>query len=419
MPTELLDIIEIVRKQEEWRAKSTLNLIASENVLSPIARSLIDSDFNHRYAEGDIGHREYQGAQFIDELETIVVRLSKELFESAHVEHRAISGALSNMATYYALSKPGNHIFALEVPSGAHISFREFGTAGARGLEVHDIPFDHEKMNIDLDKFIPMIEKVEPAIITLGGSLFLFPHPVRQIKKACSTLETKIHYDGAHVLGLIAGKEFQDPLKEGADVVTGSTHKTFPGPQGALMLMNEKKVYKKVSRAIFPGLVSNHHLGRMAPLAITLLEMLEFGKVYAKQTVSNAKTLGKVVDDLGLQVLARNQGYTESHQIVIDIQECGGGKRTAVALEQAGIIANKNLIPCDDVNCVDDPSGLRLGVQEITRMGMKETEMEQVGELLASIMLKREKKEQVREKVKKLVSLFNDPQFCFKLDGEG
>ncbi|MHA1681565.1 MAG: serine hydroxymethyltransferase [Promethearchaeota archaeon] len=416
VPSEIGEIVAITKNQDEWRGSQTLNLIASENVVSPVARSLIENDFNHRYAEGDIGSREYQGARYIDELETIVVKYVKQLFKCKFVEHRAISGAIANMAVYFGLGKPGDDILSLQVPNGAHISFREFGTAGARGLKVHDIPFDASKMNIDLDKLIVEIEAVKPKIITLGGSLFLFPHPVKEIKNACEPYGTMVHYDSAHVLGLIAGGQFQDPLGEGADVMTGSSHKTFPGPQGALMLTNDKKVYRRVSRAIFPGLVSNHHLGRMAPLAVTLFEMMEFGKDYAIQTIKNAKKLGKVLDDLGLAVVAKDLGYTESHQIVVDVVDHGGGLIVARKLEDANIIANKNLIPCDDVGCVEDPSGIRLGVQELTRMGMAEAEMEVVGDLLASVLLDREPAAAVKGKVLKLVQEFNVPRYCFPLD---
>ncbi len=407
-------VASIVKEQNDWRG-STLNMIASENIASPLARSLIDSDFNHRYAEGGIGCREYQGAKFIDELETIVVGLSKQLFNCSFVEHRAISGALANMAIYYGLAKPGQKVFTLSVPEGAHISFREFGTAGARGLQVLDIPFDTERMNIDLEKFIMAIEKEKPQLITLGGSLFLFPHPVREIKKACASLDTRIHYDGAHVLGLIAGKQFQDPLAEGADVLDGSTHKTFPGPQGALIMTNEEKVYKKVNRAIFPGLVSNHHLGRMAPLAITLMETLEFGEAYALQIVNNAQHLGKVLDDSGLDVLAKNHGYTRSHQVIINVSKVGGGAFVARALEEANIIANKNLIPCDDQSCVHDPTGLRLGVQELTRYGMKEPQMDVVGSLIADVLLKKDSTDGIKTRVTKLHSDFTTPAYCYKV----
>ncbi|MHA1794263.1 MAG: serine hydroxymethyltransferase [Promethearchaeota archaeon] len=417
IPPEIFEIIDIVKKQDDWRSKQTLNLIASENILSPLAQRVFYSDFHHRYAEGNIWHREYQGTKFIDELEQIVVDLAKKIFNAHFIEHRAISGGLANMAVYYALTKPDQHIFALSVPEGAHISFREFGVAGARGLHVHDIPFDKEKMNIDVEAFNREIERVKPDLITLGGSVFLFPHPISQIKRTCEEFGTRIHYDGAHVLGLIAGQQFQDPLKEGVDVLTGSTHKTFPGPQGALIMMNEKKIYKKINRAIFPGLVSNHHLGRMAPLAITLIEMDYFGKDYARQIISNAKALGKALDDNGFDVLAKDYGYTASHQIAVNVKGLGGGKSLAKNLEDGNIIANKNLLAIDNVNNVDDPSGLRFGVQEVTRKGMKENEMGVIAGLIRDALLKKEKKDIIKEKVQNLLEEFKETKFCFPISG--
>lgn len=220
-----------VSNQNYWRGNETINLIASENSISNLAKSLSYSDFAHRYAEGVVYHREYQGQKYQDEIEQITVNSVKNLFSCEYADVRAVSGTTANIAIYYGLCKRNDPMFSLFVPNGAHISMRKFGGAGLRGLKIFDIPFDYENYNIDMDLFGNLILGVKPVLITLGASVFLFPHPVKEIKEICTETDTLIHYDGSHVLGLIAGGEFQDPLGEGADLLMGSTHKTFPAPQ--------------------------------------------------------------------------------------------------------------------------------------------------------------------------------------------
>lgn len=409
-------VIELVKSQEEWRGKSTINLIASENVMSPLARALHISDFAHRYAEGDVWHREYQGAAYIDEVEDMCLELASEVFGAKYVDLRPISGALANLAVFFGLASPGDSIISLQVPSGGHISFREFGAAGCRGLVVYDIPFSHEDMNIDLEALSEVVEKAKPKIITLGGSLFLFPHPVEEVSKIASEVGAYVHYDAAHVLGLIAGGCFQRPLEEGADVVTASTHKTFPGPQGGAVFTNREDVFSRVRPAIFPGLVSNHHLHRLPSLAVTLLEFKLFGKEYAKQVVRNAKALGKALYEDGFKVLCPHKEFTESHQIAVDVTEFGGGASAAKRLEEANIIVNKNLLPWDKVSMAESPSGIRIGSQEVTRYGMKEGEMEQIAELISDALRSRRPIEQVKSDVEKLRREFPSVHYCLSIE---
>jgi glycine hydroxymethyltransferase len=240
------------------------------------------------------------------------------------------------------------------------------------------------------------------------------------VKKICNEFGTILHYDGSHVLGLIAGGEFSQPLAEGADILLGSTHKTFPGPQGAVVLSsnrdNNPKYFKKVQRAIFPGLVSNHHLWRLPPLAITLLEMREFGAHYAKQVIANAQALAKALDRESIPVLAKSLGYTQSHQVLVDVAEFGGGGTAAKQLEIANIICNKNLLSKDDINkAMENPSGLRLGTQEMTRWGLKEGDMKTVAHFFRQIIIDKESPEKIQKEVISFRSKFDTIQFS--LDG--
>lgn len=408
-------IVDAVEGSQEL-FKHSLPMIASENVTSPLVRQVLASDLSHRYAEGQVGHRFYQGCGFVDVIEGKAVQLAKELFRAPHVNVQPVSGVNCNIAAFFALARPGDKLIALAVPSGGHISHARFSAAGIRGLKIYTHPFDNKIMNVDADRMAKNILKVKPKVVMFGASLFLFPHPLEEAREACDEVGASIVYDGAHVLGLIAGGQFQDPLREGADVVTGSTHKTFPGPQGGLILC-QKKYAAAIDEAIFPGTVSNFHLHHKAALAITLAEMKQFGKAYARQVVKNAQALGAYMDELGFTVLCKELGYTKSHQIAVDVSKNGGGSKWAAKLERANIITNKNLFPWDDVNGTDNPSGLRLGTQELTRIGMREREMKEVAKLFRRVIIDREQPEKVKKDVIHLKSQYQTVQYCF--DGDG
>jgi len=270
-------------------------------------------------------------------------------------------------------------MMCLSVASGGHISMakKKFGgTAGAvHGLEVEYLPLDEKRMNIDTDAAAKRIAEVKPKIVTLGGSLFLFPHPVKELSKVAKENGAHVMYDAAHVSGLIAGGQFQDPLREGAEVMTCSTHKTLPGPQHGMILCT-KELAESVNKAVFPGVVSNHHLHAVAALAVALTEMLEFGREYTSQIVKNAKALGKALHDNGLNVLCPDLGFTASHTVVVDITKQGDGGTLEQKLESANIILNRNLLPWDprEGRHYKNPGGIRLGTSEVTRLGMKEGE---------------------------------------------
>ncbi len=414
MSEEHLKIIEkCVDNQNLWRGKKTINLIASENMLSQTAKSVSYSDFAHRYAEGVVHHREYQGQRYHDEIEQIAIDSVKNLFGCKFADVRCPAATIANIAIYYGLCKYGDKIFTLSVPNGAHISMRKFGGAGLRGLKIFDIPFDNDSYNIDMDLFGNLILGLKPNLITLGASVFLFPHPIREIKKICEDIGTIIHYDGSHVLGLIAGGEFQNPIVEGADVLMGSTHKTFPGPQGAIICTNNENLFHNIERGIFPGTVSNHHLHRLPPLAIVCEEMNKFGRNYAKQIIKNAKAFGTELDKKGFKVLGKNLGYTESHQILVDLSEFGKGLKNAQLLEQADIITNKNLIHGDEVNFASNPSGLRLGVQEMTHLGMKEPEFKIIAEFFKRIIINDENPNKIKREVNEFRSKFLNINYSF------
>ncbi|RLF87819.1 serine hydroxymethyltransferase [Thermococci archaeon] len=408
-------VLEFVEMHEKWRA-STINLIASENVTSPSVTRAVASGFMHKYAEGWPRQRYYQGCKYIDEVELIGVDLFCKLFKSDFADLRPISGTNANQAAFFGLTNAGDKAIVLHTSHGGHISHMPFGAAGMRGLEVHTWPFDNEEFNIDVDKAAQMIREVEPKIIVFGGSLFPFPHPVKELAPVAKEVGAYVVYDAAHVLGLIAGGKFQDPLREGADVVTSSTHKTFPGPQGGAILYKDLgEDTAKLQWAIFPGVLSNHHLHHMAGKVITAAEMLEFGKAYAEQIVKNAKTLAEALAEEGFKVIGEDKGFTESHQVIVDVSELheAGGGWAAPLLEEAGIILNKNLLPWDPLEKVNTPSGLRIGVQEMTRVGMMEDDMKEIARFMRRVLLDREDPKKVEKEVFEFRRQFQKVYYSF------
>lgn len=394
---------ELLGKHHEWM-KTTINLIASENVPSPAVREMLTTDFGNRYAEGSPGERVYAGCIYIDQVEFLAIDLAKQLFKAEHVNVQPVSGVLANLATYTALSEPGDTMMCLPISCGGHISMgkKKFGgTAGAvHGLKIEYLPFDEKRMNLDVDAAVKKIEEIKPKILLFGGSVFLFPHPVGELSDVAKENGARVVYDAAHVIGLIGGKQFQDPLREGAEVVTCSTHKTLPGPQHGMILC-EEGLGEAIDHAVFPGVVSNHHLHAVAGVAIALAEMLEFGESYTAQIVKNARTLGKELHDRGFKVLCPDQNFTSSHTLLVDITEHGDGGTLEKRLEESNIVLNRNLLPWDirEGRHYKNPGGIRLGTSEVTRLGMKEKEMAEVAEFIKRVIIDGEKSDRVASDV--------------------
>ena len=426
----ILKLIEATRKHELYRDEECINMIASEGLKSPAVNQMLSlsHDLECRYAEGENdleGHvkkRYYQGQKYISQIEDYATDIMKSLFKTDWADVRLVSGTHANLATFKGLSlaSKNNKMVVTPLSCGAHISHDYTGLAGnILGLDNINHVYDVDEFNIDPDKSAYVIRAAKPGIVTFGGSLFLFPHPVKELRAVCEEVGAYVAYDASHVLGLIAGGEFQDPLREGADFITSSTHKTFPGPQGGVIMGSPtnpalEKAVKKIQFAIFPLSASNTHLGRLPALSIAALEMKLFGAKLARQTVKNAQTAGQHLYENGVKVLAEKKGFTQSHQIAVDIRNFGGGKKIAQDLEDANIILNKNLLPYDDQSSKDDPSGLRIGFQDVTRRGFKEGDVKHLCDLMLDVIKGKRKPAQVKEDVLSLKKEFNQVKYCFQ-----
>lgn len=380
----------LIKEHEAWFSR-TLPLVASENLASMAVRKALSSDMGQRYAEGPPGDRIYAGCRYMDKVEEVTMDLARKLFGGDFVDVRPISGLIANLSVYSGLTTPGDTIVSLSTASGGHISSESKesqGTAGfVHGLRVEYFEYDVKKLNIDVDRSLKKMsnlrrEKKSPKVVTFGASLFLFPHPLRDMVERIREMGATVLYDGAHVAGLIAGGEFQNPMKEGADLLTFSTHKTMFGPQGGL-IVGRSEFREKVSLGVFPGTTSNHHPNLVAGKALALAELMEFGKIYARDVISNARALAEALSESGENVLGEALGFTRSHQVVLDTTKYGGGIKAEKLLESVNIITNRQSFPREPYTPRPGvPEGLRLGTSELTRLGFSNSDMEEVAAII-------------------------------------
>jgi len=404
------EVESLIGQQNEWRMRC-INLIASENVMSRRARAQAGSDFVHRYAEGHPGERYYRGTSFIDSVENSLKSNLKMLFKCTHCEVRAISGTNANEAVFSRLISHNDIVMVNSTPGGGHISHHKQGSVGKFTRNIVDFPLTKDGYHIDVAKTKDLINTVKPRMIVLGKSLFLFPEPVADLVDVCKDNKVTIVYDAAHVLGLIAGKRFQDPLREGADLVSASTHKTFFGSQRGLILSNmEDTLWRKIDRGAFPGSSSNHHLDTLAQLAICTYEVMEFGQQYAEDVIANAKALAEALNHLGFDVEAKEFGFTESHQVAVNVKKFNGGEKVSINLEMNDIILNMNMLPHEALSTFDHPEGIRLGVQEMTRFGMGKDEMIRIAELMKECIID---KKNVKEEINRFRQAYQEVKYSF------
>lgn len=388
------DILSLVKKHEEWRGKQCLNLIPSENVMSPAVRGLLSSELAHRYTARD---HFYMGTHFTDEIENYGEELAKTVFKAETADLRPLSGHIADLIVLANLTKPQDILLCCSPDNGGYPGMWKEGLAGLLHLRTTAFPFSKEKWNIDIERAEKVIQRVKPKIIIFGGSLILFPHPVKQLAKAAHDVDAQVGFDGSHIMGLIAGQQFQDPLREGAQVLFGSTHKTFFGPQGGIILAG-KECGQFLKEKIYPAFVDNAHWNRIAALTLALAEMKKFGKAYAKQVIANAKELAKALHDYGFPVICQRLGFTQSHQVIVNFGDYDKGRAVAEKLQSANIITD----------CV-----VRIGTCEVTRRGMKKKEMLKIAELIKRTLIDRENLGKIKKDVAKLSADFQSIEYCF------
>lgn len=399
--TSLLD------KHEAYR-DTCLNLIASENTPSPLVEALFDERLARRYGNysgTDLYRRNYKGNRYIAEIEAYTQALAKDLFGAAYVDFRPLSGNIAGIGTTFALAKPGDT--ALEVHNGHHYAEKLLSSPLKVELRSIPIPWDGQRSNINLDATLALIAEYKPSIVNVGSGVFLFPQPVRELKQAMreANPDAYLIYDASHVIGLIAGRRFQAPFNEGADVIISSTHKTLAGPQGGMILTNDASIAERVAKGLYPLLMSNHHLNRLPALAGTFIEWMACGEAQADAIVTNAKALGSALAERGVPILGADLGFTESHTLILIVDKYGEGGALANHLEACHIIAGAaGLAP--EVGT----SGLRMGVQEVTRWGMTPADAPDIADCIVAA-LSGESPENLKPEVAKVARRFDTIQF--------
>ncbi len=353
-------------RHQRWRAEECLNIIPSENITSHAVRQLLASDLGHRYRADD---NFYKGSRYLDEVETLGEKIACEVFGSDWASLRPLSGHSADMIMISTLTKPGGSILSVNPANGGYPGISDQGYPPFINVRNLYFPFDPERMDIDVDKARALIEDEKPSLVVFGQSFFLFPHPIKDLAGACRSAGSQVAFDASHVMGLLAGGEFQNPLREGADLVVGSTHKSFFGPQGGIMF-GTKTTEPTVKSRQFPGLVDNAHWNRVAALAWALDEFRRNGKKYATQVIANSKALAKALHEGGVPVKCADYGFTQSHQVILDLGDQERIDQFASNLEEANIIADR---------------GMRFGTSELTRRGMKPREMEKIAEMVVAV----------------------------------
>lgn len=388
------EILSLVEKHEEWRGKQCLNLIPSENVMSPTVRGLLSSDLGHRYTAKD---RFYMGTHFTDEIEQYGEELAKQVFKADAADLRPLSGHIADLIFLANFTKPNDALMCVSPDDGGYPGMWENGLAGLLRLKAVPFPFSKHNMNIKVEEAKEAIRRLKPRIVIFGASLITFPQPVKDLVGIARENGATVGFDGSHVMGLIVGEKFQDPLREGAQALFGSTHKTFFGPQGGIILAN-KEFGEIIKAKIYPAFVDNAHWNRIAALTLALAEMKNFGKVYAEQVIRNSQTLAKALHDYEFPVVCQHLGFTQSHQVILDYGGYEQGRVFAERLQHANII----------VDCV-----VRVGTCEITRRGMKIDEMLKIAELIKRATIDTEPREKIKKDVAKLCSEFQKVEYCF------
>lgn len=376
-------------QHERFTDYECINLYAGTNIMNPRAAAFLTSSVSSRPSLGYPGDKYETGLGYAEQIEIMASEVVKRLFSCQFVEFRVGSGSLANLYAYMACTRPGDRILALPASAGGHATHHAEGAAGLYGLEVHSIPFDGTRMEVDLAELRQEVHRLQPRLIILGSSLALMPYPVREVRALADEVGAYVMFDAAHLSGLIAGGEFQQPLAEGAHLMTCSTYKSFGGPAGGLVLTNEPELAERLDHIAYPGLTANFDLARTAALVVAGSDLLAFGADYARTCIANARTLAAALAERGVAVHGPvERGYTLSHHIALPAASYGGGTTAARRLEQANLLLSGIGLPLPE--CAGDYNGLRIGTQEITRWGMRPDDMHGLADLLARSLSNKE-----------------------------
>jgi glycine hydroxymethyltransferase len=378
----------LVRAHDRWRGRSVFNLLPSENAVSPTARRYLASDLAGRYTlpieadwHGEKIDNSYTGTRYTDAIERLGNAAAARLFHGRFATVRPLSGHIAALSALVPLLPPKSRLLAIETKDGGYDGYMPGYIPALFDYTVRPLPASGPGHRVDAALAIETIQRERPNAVILGQSFFLFPYPLREIAEAAHAQGALVFYDASHVLGLVAGGEFQDPLREGADVLFGSTHKSFPGPQGGILVTDREDLFRQLEPALVWRIFDNAHWNRIAGVTQTLLEMERVGAPYAHTVVLNSGALGRALSERGIPLVAEEFGFSRSHQLHIDPERL----RAAHGLGPAALARR-----LERQRLLIDLVG-RIGTAEATRLGLTPEDMPRLADLFVRGGIRKEK----------------------------
>ena len=371
----------LIAENRQIHDVSSINLNPATNVMNPRAEQILSSGLGSRPSLGYPGAKYEMGLEAIEQIEIIAAELAAEVFGARYAEFRLASGAMANLYAFMATCKPGDPIIVPPDVIGGHVTHHIAGAAGLYGLQVHSAPIDADAYTVDIEGLAKLAGEIRPKLITIGGSLNLWKHPVREIRAIADKVGAYVLFDAAHLCGIIAGREWQQPLEEGAHLMGCSTYKSLGGPPSGLLMTNDAELAARIDRIAYPGLTANFDVAKTASLALSLLDWKEFGPSYAQQMRATARKLAQELDARGIPVFGGERNFTDSHQLAVCAERFGGGHQAAKRLRLANVLASGIGLPLAPI--AGDFNGLRFGTPEIVRWGMTEGDMPELADIVA------------------------------------
>ena len=370
----------LAAENREIHERECFNLNPATNVMNPRAEALLASGIGSRPSLGYPGDKYEMGLEAIEEIEVICAELCAEVFDAKYAEIRVPSGAIANLYGFMAICQPGDTIIAPPAQIGGHVTHHAAGCAGLYGLKTLEAPVNEDGYTIDIEGLRTLAHSARPKLITVGASLNLFEHPVREVRAIADEVGALVLFDAAHQCGIIAGKAWANPLTEGAHLMTMSTYKSLGGPAGGLIVTNDAEIARRLDAIAFPGMTANFDAAKSAALAMTMTDWLTHGRAYADEMIATSRAFAAALDAAGIPVYGKTQNFTRSHQFAVEAAPFGGGQTASKTLRKAGFLACGIGLPIAPVE--GDLNGLRIGTPELGRWGVTR---ESVGEIAALV----------------------------------
>ena len=380
----LSEINHLADRNRDIHERECFNLNPATNVMNPKAEALLSSGIGSRPSLGYPGDKYEMGLEAIENIEIIAAQLCAEVFDAAYAEIRVPSGAIANLYGFMATCKPGDTIIVPPASIGGHVTHHLAGCAGLYGLRIVEAPVEKDGYTIDIKNLSDLAAQEKPKLITVGGSLNLFEHPVREVREIAENVGAKVMFDAAHQCGIIAGRAWRNPLKEGAHFMTMSTYKSLGGPAGGLIVSDDADIAERLDAIAFPGMTANFDAAKSAALAVTMLDWRMFGQDYAREMINLSNALSDALEVEGLPVFRTKHGATRSHQFAIEAARFGGGQAASKTLRKAGFLACGIGLPIPEVD--GDMNGLRIGTPELVRWGVTTEHAPRLAKMIAAAL---------------------------------